>query len=435
MKFTAWPEMLSYPYLVNHGFKLYSDFIHPYPPGLTLSLATIYSLFGYKLIILKLTTWVTILVSDLLIYLIIKKLTKKQIYPIIGVSIFVLTQPFLEGNMLWFDLAIVPFILFALLMLLNKKYFWSGLGFILAVLIKQTAGVFLIAAGLWTLFLDKDIKKVISFYSLPLMFGMITLIKLSIDHSLTEFFNWTLIYPFTYWSRFPGYIQMYLNTNQMVVIGLLFIPLLILLLTQFKKITKDRNTFFLVISLVISLIMVYPRFSFFHFQLALALVVILFSILAQNIKPKYLYICLTMYILLIIVISRSKITQDWNKETRFWTSEDIKKAQIIENQTNSNKPIFLFGLPSSYYIFSDRLPSKPWTDIYVWYLEISQVQKQIINNWNVNMPETIYWQNPQPGNWYDLATYQPQEITNWIMTNYNKSGQLEIGVDIWQKKN
>ena len=111
LKFTAWPEMLSYPYLRNNGYLLYKDMIHPYPPVLTMALSIVFKLFGYKLIILKVFTWLVILANDILIFLIARKLTKKDVFALLSLGLYVLIQPFLEGNQLWFDLAITPFIL------------------------------------------------------------------------------------------------------------------------------------------------------------------------------------------------------------------------------------------------------------------------------------------------------------------------------------
>jgi len=49
LQFTDWPEMFSFPYLVNNGFNLYKDMIHIYPPILTLALAAVFKFFGLGL--------------------------------------------------------------------------------------------------------------------------------------------------------------------------------------------------------------------------------------------------------------------------------------------------------------------------------------------------------------------------------------------------
>src|SRR3989344_9384315 len=85
MQFTAWPEMLSYPYLVNNGFKLYSDLVHPYPPLLTYILAVLFRVFGVKLIVLKIFTWLLLLINDVLIFKIVGKLARNTFLSLFSV--------------------------------------------------------------------------------------------------------------------------------------------------------------------------------------------------------------------------------------------------------------------------------------------------------------------------------------------------------------
>src|SRR6266478_1841842 len=108
LQFTAWPEMVSFPYLINHGFVTYKDMVHAYPPLLVNILAILYKIFGYKLVVLKIFGWLSILISDLLIFKIITKIVKKRNSALFGVLIYVILQPILEGNMVWPDLFIVP---------------------------------------------------------------------------------------------------------------------------------------------------------------------------------------------------------------------------------------------------------------------------------------------------------------------------------------
>src|SRR6266404_752935 len=132
LQFTAWPEMVSFPYLINHGFVTYKDMVHAYPPLLVNVLAFLYKLFGYKVIVLKMFGWTTILASDVLIFLIIQKQTKKNNLALIGLSVYIFLQPILEGNMVWPDLFIVPFLLLTFLLFLKKKYLIAGIAIGLA---------------------------------------------------------------------------------------------------------------------------------------------------------------------------------------------------------------------------------------------------------------------------------------------------------------
>src|SRR5216684_3579309 len=77
-RFTLWPEMVVYPYLLNHGFLLYRDIINPYPPLLAYKLSFFASLFGYQPAPYQILTWLIILITDVAIFLAVAKVTKNS---------------------------------------------------------------------------------------------------------------------------------------------------------------------------------------------------------------------------------------------------------------------------------------------------------------------------------------------------------------------
>ena len=405
LKFTVWPEMLSYPYLRNNGYLLYKDMIHPYPPVLAMALSIVYKLFGYKLIALKVFTWLIILANDILIFLISKKLTKSFKFSVLSLAFYVTIQPFLEGNQLWFDLAIVPTVLFSTYYLLQKKYFWSGLFLGAAILTKQTAGLYLIFGMAYIACKEKNFKKVLEFVIGPIILFAILIVRLITEGAILGFFNWTLIYPLTLFSKFQGYVQMALSGHQWLILVLLVIPVIpVLFIRKFSLIT---------FYLLLSFIMIYPRFSFFHFQPGLAFIAIFYGVFLSRVRFFYM-LHATYYILLFVLICLPVLKTDWQKEARFWGNEEIKTAGIISQKTNPKDLIYLLGPQSGLYVFSGRLPPKPWTDNYVWYLEIPGIQEGIIKMWKENKPEIVFTNNIQAGNWYDLGTYRPQKIVDGI---------------------
>lgn len=436
LRFTAWPEMLSYPYLVNKGFILYKDFVHPYPPLLTLVLAFLYKLFGYMPSVLKIFTWVLILINDYLIFNIVRKLAAKDKFALIATALYVLTQPFLEGNQLWFDLAIVTPILLGINFLFVaktvKKIILSGLFFGVAALIKQTSGLFLIAGLIYLTVTTKDIKKSLAFLLGPLLLGVGLGIYLISNGSLIEFIKWNLIYPFTFWSKFPGYIEMNLTNGQMFILGVLLFPLFVMLAKNYKAVLKDKLVPVLVAFLALSFVMIYPRFSFFHFQLALSLIVITFGYLLYRFKfAPVLFAMFGMLTFFAIILPSLK--RDIGLETRFWSSDDTTFSQKILDQTGGGS-VYLLGLPSSLYVFSGTVPPKPWLDNYGWYFEIPGVTENTLAGWSANKPSFVITKNPDVGNWYDLGVYQPKQVVNWIDKGYEKKELLAKDVWLWQMK-
>lgn len=396
LQFTAWPEMVSFPYLFNNGFKLYGDMVHAYPPLLTFVLAGIYKIFGYNLIVLKIFTWIGILASDVLIFLTVKQFTGKNIFALSSLIFYLTVQPFLDGNMLWFDIALTLPILLAIYF--RKNLLLAGIFLTIALLIKQTALVFIVAFFLYV----KNFR-----FLIPIILSLgVFLLWLAATGQLTHFYNWNFYYPANFWTKYPGYEILTLTKREWVMIALVLAPAVALF---FKK----RKSVILFLFLAAAILAVYPRFSFYHFQPALAIAAIFFGVAVKSLKLNILH--LTSYILLLaLLISLPVLKTSWRKETRFWNYNGINLAHVVQEKVDKSETVYLLGPNSLLYVLSDRLPPKPWIDNFGWYFEIPGVQESVIESWKKNPPGLVIWQDPQPGNWYDLGTYRPQKIVDWI---------------------
>lgn len=436
IQFTAWPEMLSYPYLFNNGFTLYKDFVYPYPPLLTIVLAQLYRVTGYSLSVLQLFTWVIILINDVFVLGIVKKLSKRWDIALGALALYVFTQPFLEGNQLWFDLALVPLSLTAIYFLLQKRntknLILSGIFFAFAALVKQTCGLFLIIGVIYVLIVEKKLVKAIYFALGPIIIGAGLVVYLVGQGILSYFTNWNLLYPFGFWSKFPGYVQMNLTNGQMLILGTLLFPIFVIAAKNYKKVLKDRALVLLGSLLAASFVMVYPRFSFFHFQMALALITIVYGYLLSKHKFSPLPHAL-FWVFVFFVIALPSFKRNVGLEARFWDTETIAFAQKLKAETGSSS-MFLLGIPSSVYVFSNSLPPKPWVDNYGWYFEIPGVQEETVQKWENNKPQFVVWSEPMEGKWYDLGVYQPKKITDWIEGKYERKEQLAKGIWLWEMK-
>lgn len=442
LRFTAWPEMFSFAYLRNNGFLVYGDMIHPYPPVLTMGLSYIYSILGHGLGVLKGVTWLIILANDVLIFLVAKELTKSVQWSAVSVLFYVLLQPFLEGNQLWFDLAIVTPLLLGTLFLLRffgrpshkVSVVTAGLFFGVATLIKQTAALFLIFGILYIVYRERKIKNALNLLVGPLVLVASLMIRLIQEGALTDFINWTLIYPLTEWGKVPGYVQMSLSKDELVVLVLLVAPVVLLLRKVKRNFLKQKDFSLILLFLILSFVMIYPRFSFFHFQIALAYMAIAYGYLARNVKVQNVSL-ISYLVLMTVVIHRPVLARDWQKEARFYGREEKEMAQIISKKVPKDERTYLLGLHSGLYVMADRLPPKRWTDNFGWYLEILGVQEEIIGRWEENPPKAVFWQDPSPGNWFDLGTYQPKKITEWIEKNYTRQEEVKTAIWLWERRN
>ena len=137
--------------------------------------------------------------------------------------------------------------------------------------------------------------------------------------------------------------------------------------------------------------------------------------------------------LLIATIALPTLKRDWGKDTRFYNSDDLTHAKLVQEVVHKNEPVYFLGPHSSLYALANRVPPKPWADNFGWYYEIGGVQGETISRWGDDPPEYVFWQLPESGNWFDLGTYQPRQIADFIEANYAKGEKIWDNVYIWRK--
>lgn len=420
-QFTAWPEVFSYPYLLNNGFDLYKDIALPYQPILVIVLALVYEVFGYNLLVIQFFTWMLIASSDLLILLISRKLLGKTIRSLWPVAVYVLIQPLTSGNMLWFDLATVPFILLGILFSLNKQFFLAGIFWGIPFFIKQQTGVAILFLIIYFLF-TKRFQNSIKFFLGFALIALSVLIFVSLGNIFNDYFFWTTVVPLFWYPKLPGYSN-WPTILQFLVVALIFLPGVMLAVRNLK--TSDNLKMILLAWLGLFLI-AFPRFDYFRFQPALAVYMVLLAAILKKENLKYLILPI---ILAALILTRNNLA-NLNLPARFYGSEELMLAKRIKDLTLPNERVYMLGVPSIGYVLSNRLPPKPWIDNYVWYLEIEGLQEKVIQGFERDTPKVIFWKTPQQGNWYDLGTYQPKKLTEYIKKYYEKIDQKDE-IEIW----
>lgn len=441
LTFTAWPEMLSYPYLLSKEFLPYKDFIMPYPPGLIFILSAVFNMFGFSPFVLKTFTWVLILIVDLIIFLILKKISSRNLIAVIFLLFYIFLQSFLDGNMLWFDFAgVLPLLLGFYFCLRwqekkNTRYlFFISIFLSIASIVKQVNLIYFLPFGLLYFFQRKKIiLKDIVYPILGCLVIVIPLIFYIFNiNAILEFWNWIIFYPITEWSKFPGYVNFNISKRQLITLVLMFSPLFFAVI-NWKKFYNDKIFLLAFSFLLVSVITIYPRFSFFHIQPGIAFLVIMlgkvFGEIPQKLKILYL-ISVLITVLLVVVINFKSVVGD---KIRFFDMQDLQLSEDIVRKTKNSQTTYFLGINSSEYVYAGKIPPKNWSDNFGWYLEIAGVQKWVINGLKSGRPETIYWKIPKKGNWHDLGVYQPQEIVKYIRLNYHKTGNIESDIEIWKR--
>lgn len=439
LQFTAWPEMLSFPYIVDKGFLIYKDFHHVYQPLLTLVLAYYYKLIGFSVIGLKLFTWSLVVLVDFLIFLVSKKILGRSWNSLVPLLVFVLLQPAFEGNMLWYDLMLVPFILCSVYFLFQWSekrnlinVFLTGLFLSLGFLIKQQEILLFMPFLAYLLINRIKIKQLFVFFVGAVLPIICLIVFLLVNQNFDDYLFWTFMFPFYWLPRIPGYKVLPLLKEWEVLIVMVVVPAFGIFYFLKRKGENFVLTFLFVI-FVLEVVLSFPRFSFFHLQPALATFAIICGYLLSSKKSVIVFLSVTS--LLFIGIYRWKlVAREFNHLTRFYGDEETHLAQRVDMVTSPNDKIYLLGPNAVVYVLANRIPPKPWIENYVWHFEIPGMQEKVISGWEHDPPKVIFWTPPEPGSWYDLGTYQPKKIADWIKMNYIHKEDTKSGVGVWYLK-
>lgn len=129
-RFTPWPEMLLWPYLINKGWLPYKDIAIVHSPLLPVLVAGWYRLWGTGLLQLKIFSWALTGVSTYLTYSLARKITNQR-NSLFSAGLFLIFNSVYEGNSLWFESLLVPVYLCIWLKITEKKWLQVGYGGVL----------------------------------------------------------------------------------------------------------------------------------------------------------------------------------------------------------------------------------------------------------------------------------------------------------------
>jgi hypothetical protein len=420
-KFTAWPEMLTYPWLVSRGFTLYQDIINPYFPGLTWVLTIVYSLLGNNILSLQLLTWLMIILCDLLIWKIVIKRSSFTA-AVLSLSMFVCLSLIFEVNGLWFDLASLPLILFTYYLVINRKnLILTGLTIGIAIAIKQTNLIFIVPIVLAVRF---DIKKVI-----PLLLGILApiigiFIYFIVNNNFAAFWYWSVINAFFIQAKVSGF-ALYPSLRQIIVLFIVFSPVLLLIITRFKN-TKLKNILVKHINhplwwWLCSFVFGFPRFGWFHMIIAVAFGSIMVS---SIIFYKKLKLYMLPYAIAIFILLFNYLYKEFGLPDRFFEPSVLSARLEINDAINKEKETYFYNVSSEYFVESGIQPIKPWADNFPWYMETSDIQQRIISSIEEKKLKYIVYNPFSSDGKYDLGSYRPLLLDNYIRNNYHEEKQF-----------
>jgi hypothetical protein len=417
-KFTVWPEMVLYPWLQTKGFLLYKDIINPYFPLLPLVLYGVFSVFGSSVLTLKIFTWGLILVADSLIYYSALRLSKDFIRPFLAVIVFILLQTSFGGNALWFELAIGPLLIPALVLIFldyqkPKRVLIAGILLSLTVLTKQNAIIFFLPVIIY-LYFKKQIRNSVYLLIPGLILGIITFVYLISIGIWADFYFWTVNLTLNYTSQ-PGFVSLPTKKQYLLI---LFPATVVIGLLANRRIRFDDKVFWLFVILG-SLVFAFPRYENFHLQVVVAVGALISVLVNKKIFVAFFIISLLLF--------GNFLIKNWHKPDRFIDDGTLKLAQKIE----SFNSVYLLNSPDLAYFFANKVPSKPWATNFSWYFEQPGFEEKFI--YGLSNTEHVVIGERQGGGYYDLGNYIPGKLLNHIEQNYaqvERYGQYNI----WRKK-
>ncbi len=421
LKFTAWPEMLSWPYLIARGWLPYQNITIAHTPILVVLLSQVYLVFGAGILQLKVFTWLVILLTDVCVFLVARNLfgNKKAV---LAISAYALLQILYDGNGLWFDLLLAPVSLIDFYLFSRKKYLLAGVFWVAMFLTKQTAIWFLlpIIFHLW----NSGRKNITDFVKGVFLAVAFLGIILGIFKLLTPFYNWVIYFGSFVLPRAEGQIQLP-SLKNLVVAGfpfVVFIPLI--LKTKSRKINLNS-----LLWAIAGAMGAYPRFEYFHFQPALPFL----AFAAAQVLPifsgkkRFLRAFVILYMLGFFYLFANFSLRNYKEGVRFYEEDVVHVADYIKNNIGSGEKIFVMNWWDNIYALTDTVPATdPLVPQLSWYQDLRGVQEEEVRDLRAERPKVIIL---QPYSISGLSSYIPRQIYDYVEANYRLSAKID-GIQI-----
>jgi len=437
-KFTLWPEIMVYPYLLNNGFTLYRDLINPYPPAVTYLFAFLFKQFDYSVNSFQLFTWLIVVLINSAVYLVSLKSFGNKKGAVLSMAFFAFFSILFGVNGLWFDLIQTPLIILSVYFFAKfvKERNQSNLdnAFLFAMLtvfVKQQAFwlvIFYVLAVSY--FYQKQAKHILVRIPKTILLGAViaiahTLIFYKLD-TLSDFVRWVIFFPIRASSQ-EGYFSPPTAKQFLVVLCtlLVFVPTIF----NGKKLEKT-----ILLCALTLLLFAYPRFDYFHLIPSLSILAIIFGKNLTFFKKANWNIKATSVIGLAFIFLATVrfVGLNWQKEVRFFESDIIASATLLAISVPHGEKIYIQNGPDQLLPLSRALPPKPWADEFPWYLENNNMQERVIYGLKDDKPTFIVYKPYDIEEKYALGSYQPEKISNYLNKNY--SSYFQMSDTLWLKK-
>ncbi len=442
IQLVVWPEMLSYPYLLNKGYLLYKDIINPYPPLLPYLLKFYYGIFGLNFAALRLLSVLVVIITDCLLFLIVKKIFNPK-YALLTLSIYILLQSSFEGNGIWFDLVITPllilsyFLSYKLIFLKRKNHsfqnsFALGLVLSFAFLIKQTSALVILSITLLIICFKKykSDQKILLIYLLGILTPIVVISFFIFNQGIfSDYLFWVYQYPFIH-IKSPGFALLP-TIKQWFILIILLIPSLITIV-KYQSQASIKSLSYILIP---ALFFVFPRFAYFHLQPVLPFIAICFAFAFYQQSGKKQLLVSLILVTVLLTIYGYFLGKGVNKPPRFYDKKTLGIAKLLKEEYQGQGNLYFYNLSSEFYVLADLLPVKPWADTFPWYLEVPYLQEKIISELISSRTKYIVYRKFNQEGKYIPGSYIPVLIDRYIELNYLPFEKIDDDIYILKKQN
>lgn len=355
VRFFPYPELFIYPYFSVKGFLPYREIFDQHLPSLLMTPLNFYFLglrseFGARLFLIGSTT-----LSHFLIFLLSKKLFRNKILVFVPNLLFFLIQPLFEGNFLWIDTFLVPILLASFYFSLNFldsegsiDAFFSGSLLGVSLFFKQANLLLVLVVIIFVFWKVRSKKWIIFSFAGAVIPFFLTIVWILSRGIFDEFIYWTIKFNFEVYSKMAAKMPSFSQFARWMIVWL---PALYWLMTNLRR----KEFVLLLLFLVSSSIIVFPRFEFLHLQPALAFVVLSLSgFFLSNLKIKKGAVLALLSLLAIWwpVFLR----KNFLKSSMLFTSDAFEIAREVRKMTKDDEKIFLLGTQPIVYYLSNRFP-------------------------------------------------------------------------------
>ncbi len=351
-QFTAWPEMLVWPYLHQGGFAYYSNIFVVYPP-LLLSILSLVSSNHWDVTMLQLITTAVLLFN---LSLFVTELRKRHssLKLLIFVSfLLIIWQIRYEANGLWFDHLLTPLLFITYSMIYRGRLLLASIFFSFAILTKQTAVVMLIPI-MYSLNSSRQFLRFILLSGFLAIAGYLLMIP---TESWLTAVQQNLLFPIQHMASHSGQRQLP-QLNQLILFLLPIVMLAVSFFAQRQKSSKiPRQHRELMVWYLFSLIGIWPRFELFHVLPSLNFLLLLLFLLLTNIK----IITCRRLIITILSITSLLVFLEYYHDYRALPPRFIEQTIISESQHITNivgdETIFTTNSWDHWYYLINKYPN------------------------------------------------------------------------------